>query len=102
MMRALLLILLLSGCGGDPMPAPELATLDVPSILRTCPKGSDVPPAPAPPRTVEQVVEWAREVSAAQGRTEKARAECAYRLKKLNDWVTANQVVPGNIPLTTD
>ncbi|TSD89060.1 hypothetical protein FFK22_008745 [Mycobacterium sp. KBS0706] len=103
MIRATLLALVLAGCAagaGDSPPA--IATLDVPEILRTCPKGGDVPSAPPPPRTVEQVVDWARAVSAAQDRTEKARAECAYRLKKLNDWAAANQVVPGNVPLTTD
>ena len=102
-LRALLLLLVLGGCAGavDGPPA-TIATLDVPEILATCPKGADAPAPPAAPRTVEQVVEWARAVSDARGRTEKARAECAYRLKKLNDWVAANQVVPGNIPLTTD
>jgi hypothetical protein len=72
----------------------------VPEILQTCPKGADAPAPPPTPRTVEQVAEWARSVSAAHGRTEKARAECAYRLRKLNDWIAANQVVPGNVPIT--
>lgn len=102
MIRALLLTLALAGCSSA-MPGigvDEIAVLGVPEVLRTCPKGADVPAPPPPPRTVEQVVGWARSVSTAQGRTEKARAECAYRLRKLNEWVAANQVVPGNVPLT--
>lgn len=79
-----------------------LSTLDVPEILQTCPKGGDAPSPPPPPRTVEQVVAWAVALNAAGEKTEKARAECAYRLKRLNDWIQANQVVPGNVPLTAD
>lgn len=103
MMRALIVALALAACSPRATEdAPEIAVLGVPGILQTCPKGADAPSPPPTPRTVEQVVEWARGVSTAQSRTEKARAECAYRLHKLNEWVAANQVVPGNVPLTTD
>lgn len=102
-MKALLVVLasasVLVACASGNPQSPEIATLDVPAILTTCPRGVAAPPAPPTPRTVEQVVDWARAVSAAQDRTEKARAECAYRLRKLNSWIAANQVVPGNLSL---
>ncbi len=102
MIRILLVAMALAACSSATQEAggPEIAVLGVPEVLQTCPKGTDAPSPPSPPRTVEQVVEWARGVSAAQSRTEKARAECAYRLRKLNEWVAANQVVPGNVSLT--
>lgn len=102
MIRILIIALALAGCSSaaPEADAPEIAVLGVPEVLRTCPKGADVPAPPPTPRTVEQVVEWARGVGAAQRRTEKARAECAYRLKRLNEWAAANQVVPGDVPLS--
>lgn len=103
MRSALLVLALVAACGrapGDDMAA--IATLDVPEVLTTCPRGTAAPNAPAPPRTVEQVISWAREVDEARARTEKARAECAFRLNRLNAWIAANQVVPGDIPLTSD
>lgn len=98
---ALLAGLLLTACSAGRTAEPaSVATLDVPEILTTCPRGVSAPPAPAPPRTVEQVIDWAKAVDDARARTEKARAECAYRLRRLNVWISANQVVPGDISLT--
>lgn len=69
---------------------PQPATLVVPAQLHVCPEATPFPPPPPPPRTLEQLVKWAVDVNATLIRTERARAECARELAKLNAWVESN------------
>lgn len=83
-----LLLLALAACGERPAqpvvatpPAPIAATppprIEVPPLLKSC----AVPPKPPPiPRTIDQVVAWAAEI-------EENRADCAERLRRLNELI---------------
>ena len=69
-MRLLLVLLILAGCAH---PA------DVPSDLRTCPV-----PVPIPAlRTTKTLADYGN-------RIEKAREDCAERLRRLNLWIGAH------------
>jgi hypothetical protein len=46
-----------------------------------------VPPAPRPPRTVEQLGEWALKAERAARQTERARAACAEDYARLRAWI---------------
>jgi hypothetical protein len=73
--------LLLAACAG-PMDCKERAAPV--GELQACPAGAN-PPAPAPvPRTVEQVGVYAMRLERARAATERARAECARLLDRLN------------------
>jgi hypothetical protein len=79
---------LLAACGSLPPPGktPPQARV-VPFELRRCPEGRPSPVGPPPPRTVQQLIDWTSHVHGALVFTERARAECASRLNRLNDWV---------------
>jgi hypothetical protein len=79
---------LLAACGAPP-PAgktPPQAWV-VPFELRRCSEGRPSPVGPPPPRTVQQLIDWTAHVHGALVFTERARAECASRIIRLNDWI---------------
>jgi hypothetical protein len=79
---------LLAACASPPPPGktPPQARV-VPFELRRCPEGRPSPVGPPPPRTVQQLIDWTSRVHGALVFTERARAECASRLNRLNDWI---------------
>ncbi len=90
-MKAMILAvgMLMAACTPPPPPAPVVTpAVAAPPGLRRCPDGRPPPPAPPPPRTLQQIMDWVAELHAALLRSERARAECASRLVKLNDWIT--------------
>jgi hypothetical protein len=87
---ALAFALALAGCGAtNQTPATPSASIIVPSRLQVCPDGKWPRPPPPPPRTMKQFIEWVADVHSALVATEKARAECAHRLVRLNEWIAA-------------
>lgn len=88
---AALVLLVLAGCVAEPKPAATppvpppaaapAARLEVPPLLRSCAK----PPAPPPiPRTNAQVAAWAESL-------DQNRADCAERLRLLNEMIERTQ-----------
>ena len=79
----LLLLLAVSSCGiGDAINTERNATRPP----AACPAGVRAPEAPKAPRTVESIAQYANGLASAHRRTEAARAECARRLRALNEW----------------
>lgn len=84
-------VLLVTACGkSNPPPVPPMPPLLVPAQLQSCAAGRSLPTPPPAPRTLQQLVDWAVLENATLIRTERARAECAARLAKLNEWVDLN------------
>lgn len=84
-MRAITLVLILAGCTYVPGPkdaAPAApARIEVPDHLKSC----ALPPKPPPiPRTSDQVAAWAAAL-------DKNRADCAARLRRLNELIEGSQ-----------
>lgn len=84
-------LLALAACSAAPSPSPPPPV--VPRVLllelRDCPGKVPAAPAPQPPRTVEAVARWAVQINDALVRTEQHRADCARRLERLVDLLTA-------------
>jgi len=84
-------LLLVAACAkSDPPPPSPPPPLLVPAQLQSCSAGRPLPAPPPAPRTLQQLVDWAVAENATLVRTERARAECASRLAKLNEWVDLN------------
>jgi hypothetical protein len=75
--------LLAASC--SPRPASQVRPNPPPGPER-CQEGTPVPPAPRPPRTVEQLGSWAITAERAARQTERARAACAENYARLRDW----------------
>ena len=92
MNRIALLLPILAGCAGSPPvappPAAEVETVTIPQHLQTCPGPVRAPEPPPAPRTIAQIVQWAKAVDRARAQTEAARRVCASRLGQLNRLVT--------------
>jgi hypothetical protein len=96
MTRALLALLLLTGCpaSGDEAPVETSAVIEEPAQpagTKYCPRYPETPPEPPLPRTVEQVLTWAGELEAALVATQAARDECRRRLGRLNEWIESQK-----------
>lgn len=91
MIRSILAALCVAGCTATVEPSnvgqTYLSLPNPPDALRSCPGPVVSPPTPKTPRTIETVAKWAGKVEVAREATEKARAECARRLYRLNEWV---------------
>jgi hypothetical protein len=89
--RYAVLALVVCGCASQApavRPAADgLSEATPPASLRGCPPGAAEPIAPRSPRTIEQLGAYALRLDAALRQTEHARAVCAYRLGRLNDWL---------------
>lgn len=91
---------LLAACGSPP-PTGKMppAARFVPAELRRCPEGRPSPVGPPPPRTVQQLIDWTVRVHGALVFTERARAECASRLIRLNDWIAEGSEASARSPV---
>lgn len=76
-----IMLLLLSSCTKPPPSPPPL-----PPGPERCQDGMPAPPAPRPPRTVEQLGAWALTAERAARQTEHARAVCAEAYMRLREW----------------
>ena len=76
-------LLLVASCASPP-PPPERPQ---PPGPERCQNGMSVPPAPRPPRTVEQLGAWAITAERAARQTERARAACADDYARLKEWI---------------
>jgi hypothetical protein len=79
-----LALLLVTSCVSPPsrsVPRP------LPPGPERCQDGMPVPPAPRPPRTVEQLGAWALTAERAARQTERARAACAEDYARLREWI---------------
>ena len=74
-------LFLTTGCSS--LEAEEASPADAPSAQRAtaCPAGAPAPPAPPAPRTVDDITRYALDLAEAHRLTERARAECARRLR---------------------
>lgn len=89
-MRWLLVLPLLVACAAKPEP---MATVEVPIEFRACHKAV-VAPTPLPLLTTVEVLKtWARNTELARRNSEAARADCAERLQRLNEWLQHFMVV---------
>lgn len=82
---------MLTGCTKQAPPPAAEPPSSPPAELQSCPGRVRSPPAPKPPRTVEAVAAWATAINDALVRTELARAECARRLDRLNEWAAGGR-----------
>jgi hypothetical protein len=87
--RGIAVAILLAGCAQQVRaPRATVRVFDLPPVyLSSCPGSVPVPPTPPVPRSVEQVGAWAIRLDTALHETERARAICAARLRRLNEWI---------------
>jgi len=86
-MRGLFLLPLLAGCAAPAARHPPGLPPVPPAVLQSCPPGVVAPHPPPPPRSIAALLDWAIRVDRARADTEGARAECARRLDRLNEWI---------------
>ncbi len=86
MIRSVVLLALLCGCAAHP-PAGLVMIGARPAALLSCPHAAAEPQPPRKPRTIEQVGAYALRLDIALRETERARAVCAARLERLNEWI---------------
>lgn len=87
-MRALLLVLAISGCGADPAPmAMQAVSLEVPAHLRDCPTDPAPVPVPPLPRTFDSIVGFGRKADARAQEAVKSLDQCRAKHEALIKWI---------------
>jgi hypothetical protein len=82
-------LLLFASCTGPADPA--VMAVPSPPGPERCREGEQVPRAPGPPRTVEQLGAWAVRAERAARETERARVECAGNYARLRVWISESR-----------
>jgi hypothetical protein len=74
-------VILLAACSSPPRPPLP------PGAPIACAEGGVLPRAPAKPRTVEQLGQWATQAAHAATVSERARTDCALAYSRLRTWI---------------